>query len=254
MKKLYDKNEIWFAVSWIIIYCVLSSIGDNLSSDIGILKIITLPILIFLSLILYLFLKKNDLIKKYGLCKPKVSNVRMFYYIPLMILITVNLWRGFIINYSLLETILYILSMLLVGFLEEMIFRGLLFNAMVKDGLTSAIVVSSLTFAIGHIVNLFNGAELLPSILQVCYAFAIGYLFVIIYYKTKSLLPCILTHGVFNALSVFANDVANTFQRRAISALFLVVVSGAYALYITFRIKQSKVSQANTLDNYELIH
>lgn len=45
IKKLYEKSEIGFAVAWIIAYVVLASIGDNISADIGILKVATLPIL-----------------------------------------------------------------------------------------------------------------------------------------------------------------------------------------------------------------
>ena len=129
----------------------------------------------------------------------------MLFYIPVIILLTANMWYGFRVNMSLLETILYILSMLCVGFLEELIFRGLLFNAMLKNGKNSAIIVSSVTFGVGHIINLINGsgAELLPNLLQVVYAIAVGFMFMMIYYRTKSLLPCIITHGVFNALSAF---------------------------------------------------
>ena len=38
LKKLYDKSKIWFAVAWIIAYCVLMSVGDSLSAEIGIEK------------------------------------------------------------------------------------------------------------------------------------------------------------------------------------------------------------------------
>ena len=55
MKGLYHKSEIWFAIVWIIAYCVLASIGDNLSKSIGVEKIVTLPILVILSVILFLF-------------------------------------------------------------------------------------------------------------------------------------------------------------------------------------------------------
>lgn len=253
---LFRKSEIWFALVWIIVYCVLSSIGDNLSDSIGVEKIVTLPILVILSVILFLFVKKNKLLKYYGLCKPEVSASKMLFYLPIIALLTVNLWYGIYIHLSWLEVVLYICSMLFVGFLEEMLFRGLLFCAMAKSGVKSAIIVSSVTFGIGHIMNFINGsgAELFPNLLQVLYAMTIGFMFVMVYYKTKSLLPCILTHGVFNALSVFANDVDNTFQRRIISALFLVVVSGGYALYITFRIKKSKMIQSNTVDTYGVVH
>ena len=244
-KKLYEKSEIWFAIAWIIAYCVLASIGDNLSTDIGITKIVTLPILIALSVILYLFVKKNGLSKKYGLCKPQISAARMLFYIPLIILLTANFWNGVVLNTSLTETLLYVLSMLCVGFLEEMIFRGFLFNAMAKNGVKSAIIVSSITFGIGHILNLINGsgAELLPNMLQVIYAIAAGFAFVMIYYKTNSLLSCIVTHGLFNATSAFANEAAITTQSRIISCVAIAIIAGAYALYIAVMVKKTAVKQ-----------
>ena len=242
IKKLYEKSEIWFTVVWIIVYIVLASIGDNISADIGIIKIVTLPILIILSVILFIFVKKNGLSEKYGLCKSKIPASKMLFYIPLIVLMTINLWRGVAMNVSPLESLLRVLSMLCVGFLEEMIFRGFLFNAMVKDGVKSAIIVSSVTFGIGHIVNLINGsgAELLPNILQVIYAVAIGFAFVMIYYKTKSLLPCIVTHCLMNATNTFANESTATFQSIIIKCAVVTIIAGGYALYITLRIKDKE--------------
>ena len=234
LKKLYEKSEIWFAAAWIIAYVVLASAGDNISDALGIAKLATLPILIALSAILYFFVKKNGLTEKYGLCKPRIPAAKMLYYIPLLVLLTANLWYGAALNQSLPETVLYILAMFCVGFLEEMIFRGLLFQAMAKDSVKSAIVVSSITFGIGHIVNLINGsgAELLPNLLQVMYAVAAGFAFVMIYCKTKSLMPCIITHSVFNGLSAFANEAVMTPQRQIFSGVLLAVIAGGYALYL----------------------
>ena len=243
LKKQYEKSEIWFAVVWIIAYVVLASIGDNISADLGIEKIVTLPILIAMSAILYFFVRKNGLTEKYGLCKPRLPAAKMLFYAPLLVLLTANLWYGAAMNLSPLETVLYVLSMFCVGFLEEMIFRGLLFQAMVKNGVRAAIIVSSVTFGIGHIVNLFNGsgAELLPNLLQVVYAIAIGFAFVIIYCKTKSLMPCILTHSVFNGLSAFANEAAMTPRREIVSGILLAVIGGGYALYLTLAVKEETV-------------
>ena len=199
-----------------------------------------MPILIAMSVGLYFFVRKNGLTEKYGLCKPRQPAAKMLYYIPLLVLLTANLWYGVAMNQSPLETVLYVLSMFCVGFLEEMIFRGLLFQAMVKNGVRSAIIVSSVTFGIGHIVNLFNGsgAELLPNLLQVMYAVAIGFAFVMIYCRTKSLMPCILTHSIFNGLSAFANEAAMTPQREIISGILLAVIGGGYALYLTLAVKE----------------
>lgn len=241
MKKLYEKSEICFAIAWIIVYVVLVSTGDNISAEIGVLKSVTLPILLVLSAILVLFIKRNGLFEKYGLCKSEIPASKMLFYIPLIILLTANLWYGVTRNVSPLETILYILSMLCVGFLEEMIFRGFLFHALAKNGVKSAIIVSSVTFGIGHLVNLVNGSgtELLPNILQVIYAVAAGFAFVMIYYKTKSLVPCIITHSIFNGLSIFANETVMTMQKQMISGVLIAVIAGGYALYIGLAVKET---------------
>ena len=245
MKKLYEKNELWFALAWIIAYVVLASTGDNVSADLGIDKIVTLPILIALSAGLYFFTRRNGLAEKYGLCKPQLPAAKMLYYIPLLLLLTANLWYGVALNQSPLETVLYILAMFCVGFLEELIFRGLLFQAMAENGVRSAIIVSSVTFGIGHIVNLFNGsgAELLSNLLQVMYAVAVGFAFVMIYCKTRSLMPCIITHSIFNGLSVFANEAVMTPQREILSGVLLAVIAGGYALYLAVAVKEENTKQ-----------
>ena len=240
MKKLYEKSEIWFSAAWIIAYVILASAGDNISAITGIPKIVTLPILTALSAVLFFFVKRNGLTEKYGLCKPHVFSAKMLFYFPLVVLLTANLWYGVVLNKSPLEVLLYILSMFCVGFLEEMIFRGFLFKAMAENGVKSAIIVSSITFGFGHIVNLINdsGAELLPNILQITYAMATGFAFVMIYYKTKSLLPCIITHSVFNGLSAFSNEAVMTTQRQIISGLLITIIAGGYALYIAVFVKE----------------
>ena len=254
LKKLYEKSEIWFAVAWIVAYVVFASTGDNISADLGIDKVVTLPILIAMSAILYFFVHKNGLTEKYGLCKPQLPASKMLFYIPLLVLLTANLWYGVALSRSPVETVLYVLSMFCVGFLEELIFRGLLFQAMAKDGVKTAIVVSSVTFGIGHIVNLINGsgAELLPNLLQVMYAVAVGFAFVMIYCRTGSLMPCIIVHSVFNGLSAFANEAVMTPRRQIISGVLLAVIAGGYALYLALAVKEERISFFENKTNYVL--
>ena len=244
LKKLYNKSKIWFAVFWIVAYCLLLSVGDTLSGLVGVGKSITLPIGLLLSVILLLFLKKNGLFEEYGFCTPKASARSMLYYVPVLIMLTANLWYGVTMNYRALETVLFVLSMLCVGFLEEVIFRGLLFNAMREGNVKAAVIVSSITFGIGHIINLVNGsgAELLPNLLQVVYATAAGFMFVMMYYKSKSLLACIAAHGIFNALSVFANEASATDGMRILTAILLTLITGSYALYLAISMKRKQTS------------
>lgn len=240
LKKLYDKSKIWFAVAWIVAYCVLMSVGDSLSASLGIEKSITLPVGLIMSVILLVFLKKNKLFAVNGICPSDASARSMLYYLPVVVMLTTNLWYGVTLNYGALESLLYVLSMLCVGFLEEIIFRGLLFNAMREGSERAAVIVSSLTFGIGHIINLVNGsgAELVPNLLQVVYATAAGFMFVMMYCKSKSLIACIAAHGIFNALSVFANEAAATLQTRVIFSILLTLITSSYAVYLALSMKE----------------
>lgn len=238
MYHLYKKNELNFSLMWIISYVVLLSVSDNFSISLGIAKIITAPVCIVFVLLIFGFIKKHDLSEKSGLCSFKESLKNYMYFIPLVLIISINFWNGVTMNVSALETVLFILSMICVGFIEEVIFRGFLFKVMCKDNINSAIFVSSIIFGMGHIVNLLNGKDLIPTLLQICYATAIGFLFTIIFYKGKSLWPCIIAHSFTNSSSVFAVENSSLLY-KAITAAVLCVVSVGYALWILRKDKKS---------------
>ena len=153
MKKLYEKNELTFALLWIVVYCVLQSLANLLNKRIGIGYSASAAFCILQVVILIAFIRKNHLQKRYGLCKSPVPACRFLYYVPLLFLASGNLWNGVAPNYSLPETGCRIVCMLCVGFLEEVIFRGLLFTAIAKDNIKSAVVISSVTFGIKKIMK-----------------------------------------------------------------------------------------------------
>ena len=124
--------------------------------------------------------------------------------------------------------------MLCVGFTEAVIFRGFLFKAIAKDNLKSAIIISSVTFGMGHLVNLFNGSgmDLVSNLCQICFAIAVGFLLVTIFYRGGSLLPCIFTHSAINILSTFANEVGFTVEKQIIHVFIMIVLTVAYTLIL----------------------
>jgi len=232
MQKLYQKSELGFALAWIGVYVVGTSLADRLSELAGMEKVFSFPFLLLLSLLALGWGRKNNLLRKYGLCSTEIPPAKFMYYLPLLVLVTCNFWYGVRMNLSPAETALYVGSMICVGFLEELIFRGFLFRAMCRDGLLSAIVVSSVTFGFGHIVNLLNGSGmgLVANLCQVCYATAAGFLFVILFYRGGSLLPCIVVHSAINAASVFADEAGRTAKTEIVTAMILTAVSVLYAL------------------------
>ena len=208
MRKLYEKSELTFTIVWIVVYCVLQSLANPLNEKIGVEYSASAIFSILQSVILLVFIRKNNLLKRYGLCKSPISASRFLCYIACM------LW---------------------VGFLEEVIFRGLLFKAIAKDNVKTAIIISSVTFGLGHLLNLVNGsgAGIAENLLQVTGAIAIGFLFVILYYRGGSLFPCIITHSAINITSVFANVVGLTIEKRIIFQLVLFAITITYSFILT---------------------
>lgn len=231
MEKKFETHETLVCICLIILYVTANSycmqnfgLTDYRSTVINTIFSVALLVLIFK-------LKRTSY---YGLTK--ITDLKGYlYFLPLLLIVSVNLWNGFHIHHTSSEILFHILTMLNVGFIEEIIFRGFLFRMMEKNNVKTAIIVSSVTFGIGHIVNLLNGADFIPTLMQICYAMALGYLFVIIFYKSGSLIPCILAHSLNNCLSIF--HVENKLSMYIIP-VFLVVVSLTYAIYINKAVKK----------------
>lgn len=230
MKKFYEKNETLFCILLIVAYIVINSYCMQNYGTTNYKTTIINTIFSALLIITMIYLKKT---KYYGLTK--ANNPKNYlYFIPLLLIALVNLINGININNTKEEIIFHILTMINVGFLEEIIFRGFLFKMMIKENTKKAIIVSALTFGIGHIVNLLNGASLVPTLIQICYAISLGYLFVIIFYKSSSLWPCIITHSLINSLSIF--NINNNISLYLVP-IILTIIPILYVIYINKKVK-----------------
>ena len=243
MKKLYEKNELTFALVWIAVYVAGTSLAETLNETLGVFKLFSVVFHIVLAVLLFLWVRKNGLTGKYGLFLPRYRLADAWFFLPLALVCLYKVCFSPALRFSPAEAALYGISMLCVGFLEELIFRGFLFRAIEKQNLTKAVVISSVTFGVGHIVNLLNGQNLLDTVSQILFAVIVGFALVILFHKGKSLVPCIVFHGIFNALSVITNDEAlyNALGGPVSTAVILVAASavllGGYSLWNLKRLK-----------------
>lgn len=113
----------------------------------------------------------------------------------------------------------FIYICILPAFLEEVLVRGYMLNALKGFGTTFAVVVSSLLFALMH-----------SSLDNLLLYFICGVLLAQLYLAFDSLLPAMLLHFINNSISFFMQ----VFQQRvnAISALSLTVY--LYVLVLIF--------------------
>lgn len=234
MLKLYEKHEVGFAVAWIVVYCIATI---PIRGQLGDESIVMLAVLALIAAGITAFIKRYHLEEKYGLSAWPAAPGRFLYFIPVWILATGNLWGGFRVAYDGLSQLWAVLSMLLIGYVEEVIFRGFLFQGMLKtDGVRKSVIVSAVTFGIGHIVNLLAGQAGPETVIQVFFAIAWGFLFTGIFYKSKSLLPCVAAHGMVNALSKFGRE---NLTMEWVYMIATILVAVVYCM-ILFRLPEKK--------------
>lgn len=247
MNRIYKKNEVTFAIILIIIYVVGTSIAESVTKNVGIEKLVPAIFHSLYAIVVLAWIFKNGYAEKYGLTAPKYKLTQAWLFIPLIVVACAGLACGISLQYGVLESLLYVVSMVCVGFLEEIIFRGFLFTGMAKKNVKAAIIVSSLTFGIGHIVNLFNGKPLIETILQIVFAVAVGFTLVTLFYKGKSLLPCIIFHALNNSLSAFEKtneEVADVLKisSECFEMIFVGIAIALLTVYALAMMKKLKVS------------
>ena len=100
--------------------------------------------------------------------------------------------------------VLFAFECVAVAAFEEVAFRAILFPLMLQRFGTgararfSAVLLSSALFGLTHLLNLFSGAAVGATALQVGYSFLIGCMLAVVYLHTGSLAGCILLHAVYN--------------------------------------------------------
>ena len=239
MTKIYKKSEITFAIFWIVLYTVSMGLLRNLGDDSPFMMVG----LVVISGLMLLFVWKNRLMEKYGLSGWAKNSQAMLWFLPLWFITTLNLWGGITPRYSMPGQLFVIVSMAFVGFAEELIFRGFLFKAMLKDGnVITAVIVSSVTFGLGHILNLFTGHELAETLMQVVFAVSYGFLVTMTFYKGGSLIPCILSHSLFDIFAQFASDDASPLLNW-IGHGVMIILTALYCLYLAKRVETPLVNR-----------
>lgn len=252
MKKLYEKDEVYFALVWIGLYVGVMNLAlqvcdgfDNLASKTVPQVLVPVVCIGVLAVSATAWILRNGLAEKYGLCGFKGSKTAFLYFLPLIAMSCINLKNVLSFSAPVGVSLLMAANIAIGGYVEELIFRGFLFRGMAKNNLRSAVIVSAVTFGAGHIVNLANTADTLGVLLQVCYAIVIGFLYTALVYKGGSLWPCIASHMFVNGTSVFAREQgpftslvaaifgqASTDLVQTCSAVLIILISGGYALWL----------------------
>ena len=139
------------------------------------------------------------------------------------------------------------LNTLLVGFSEELMFRGVLFRALQSRlAIWPAIWLTSILFGSVHVVNAFTTGDLLGASVQAVTAFMSGVFFLAMVLRTGSIWPSMLFHAGWDFLLVMTAAGAASRAGEAASGtsghlllvfpLLLIAPNFAYGLFLLRKI------------------
>lgn len=232
--KKFLKVLIWpiiFYIGQILIISVVSAIIKAINNDITIDEItsnyILIPYIIIFVLFTFIFDKKyktNKLKEE----KLSIKNISLIMLLGILMITIYNITMSKINEIVLFTTfsvkdiniLQYILLTVLVGpILEELLFRGIIFNEYKKfNPQMRSILLTSFLFAFMH-----------TTIIQVLYAFALSFILIYVHQKYKTILAPIILHitsNLFNLLSCIL--ITNVNQ----NILTLILILGLITIFL----------------------
>lgn len=245
MKSLRERSPIWHAVAWIILLIVLVGAGDAASTALGRTNAVTAPALVVLSVVLALYVRANGWLGYYGVRAPRRPDYRAtLYFLPLLAMVLLQLPKGFDHQLDALDIALVVVLMLCVGFLEELIFRGFLYQGIREQrGVNRAIVISGVTFGIGHIVNLARGYTGEQQLLQIVVAVAIGLVLALLVALTGSIMPGVVFHILIN---ISGDLTTMDLQQELYVSMGVLVICVLYGLWLVRQLRRQGPADAFT--------
>ncbi len=156
--------------------------------------------------------------------------------------------------------IAFFISRLMIGVSEEFYFRGVFAETLLekfgtgKAGVYKACMISSVVFAVFHILNLFAGHEPIEVLSQCINAFVVSIMITAIYFRSGNLWVIAFIHGLYDIASGFignvydvapvSNAVTAATRQSALSVILSALLSSLlYLIPALFLLRDSKIEQ-----------
>ncbi|MBB3128152.1 hypothetical protein FHS19_002806 [Paenibacillus rhizosphaerae] len=156
-------------------------------------------------LIIYITIKRKW--RHYGFRSLLTITKRSWiYYLPQLAVLIVVAFNGFK-AFTLQDLLFFLFFTLLVAFVEETIYRGLILQILLRSkGIMAAVITSSILFSVTHVLNMLSGQSAADTIMQLAYALLTGAALALLMVKNGNIIPLILFHFIHNLMQFLGNE------------------------------------------------
>ncbi|OAS21861.1 CPBP family intramembrane glutamic endopeptidase [Paenibacillus oryzisoli] len=243
--KTYKNRPVLFSLFLGIVLTLLISVASAVATVRGLgetgMMVAQGCAFLVMAMAVTLYMRRKDrTMAIYGFKRLTGANTKdALYYVPLGIIVLVQpVIGGFNSELSLGKVVLIVLFSLVVGYTEESIFRGIIWEKLKDRGSLFYILFSSIFFGILHMANALNGHDLLSIALQIINAFLIGLILALLIVLTARILPLIIFHFMFDALAQLTN--ATTTANEIFVVAVLNICYLLYGAYLVVRLTRKR--------------
>jgi membrane protease YdiL (CAAX protease family) len=181
--------------------------------------------------VLFGYLYRNHWLRYYGFRRLQVRDARSaLWYSPLAAIVGLMYLRGIDPSVTVTRVAVLLLLFCCVGFLEEVLSRGLLYKALAEQGTVArAVVISGVTFGLGRAVNLARGYTATEQTIQIVYGVFLGIVLALLIAVTANIVPLVLFHVFLNISGNLTQ--ANALVEAQLTAV-MVVICACYTWWL----------------------
>lgn len=248
VNNMENKTRFWEVLETICIGLIFALIPFSLfienTTTAYILMIVSRLVGIFV--VLYLIKRRSFIVEK------EKSTIKPWYYLPLLILCASNFIVILFQNQTLQPTfdflffIMNIAMIVVTVVLEEILFRYLLINSLIKKhSVNRTIIFSSILFGASHLLNISSITSAPQVLLQAIYTVFLGIVLGFIYITSKNIILSMVFHFLFN----FLNDylVVTLFNLKWDLTFYIVNSAIGIIILIYLFLIQKFILKENTL-------
>ena len=233
MSSTIKRNSV-LAVILFIVYLSQNILRNIFVNMLAINELIATLITVMVFGALAIFLVKKD---NYFKVRCTSKTCITYIIIVTLILSVINLFP-FDLSIG-ITTLSVLFTMLFVGLMEELIFRGCIYKICdEKWGDPKAVILSSVLFGLIHIINVLND-DILMVVLQMVYATCIGIVYAMLMYKKQGIILCILAHAIIN----IAGNLGAT--ETVCKEIIFTIICVVFAIIMIFRFDLLKKANRN---------
>lgn len=235
--KLSQKHPVIAAVFWalqLLVFYFIAGYTVSITKALPVEAMLIRAVCVFAACLLavvYIWRSAHS-ISDYGFNRlTKTDLRRILFFLPILAIEAVPLFAGFRDNADLAYITAVLACTLCVGFAEEVYFRGFVLNILKAKGIRFSIVVSSIIFGLGHLINIAGGTGFAETVLQIFFAFLFGFVCAEIVVITGSIVPAILWHFIHDFLAYITDEGSTSFIIAAAFIQTVILITFAVYLY-----------------------